>query len=399
MLRNIEKFIDELNRSLAEGTFVKMTLGNYKGAGDQLQKVQIRLLKTKKGLRLFFLYRGATRDTAKNYSFDEGVSLIRDLCGKDFFAGHLFTTKADLQLDVGLKGAARLHSARPRFTAVTIEAHDREKTTWIDPDAYYLRALGITTENGKIRDKQHDKWRQINKFIEILSGLVEKSALNGQPELSIVDMGSGKGYLTFAAYDHFRNTRGLNVSVTGIESRRDLVDLCGEIAEAGEFEGLRFVEGSITHSNLDSIDILIALHACNTATDDAIFKGIKAGAEIIVTAPCCHQEIRPQITPKTVMHDILKHGVMLERTAEIVTDAMRSLLLERSGYSVKMLEFVPLEHTPKNNMIIATRSHKPVNSLRYEEQIMYLKEFYEINEHRLERLLNESRLDDLAWKG
>jgi SAM-dependent methyltransferase len=385
-LENIEKFIHEFATSLAEETFVKMTLGNYKGADEHLQKLLLRLIETKRGRRLFFLYRYNTRDTAKNFDFKESEKILREILGKDFFAGHLFTTKNDFQLDVGKKGKSRLNVGKSTFkTRIPLE-HDREKRKQISPDAFYLRALGITTDRGEIRDKQQDKWKQINKFVETLGSLFDKSPLRDRTELNIVDMGSGKGYLTFATYDFFKNIRGLDVKVTGVDTKSELVGLCSDIARASEFEDLKFVHGYIGDFELKDVDILIALHACNTATDDAIFQGIAAKATLIVVAPCCHQEIRPQIKPPEMLANILKHGVMLEREAESITDGLRALLLERSGYSTKLFEFVSTEHTPKNNMIAGTRAGKKNENV--DAQIAAIKEFYGIREQRLERLLS-----------
>ncbi len=392
MLENTEKFIDAFADSLARETFVKMTLGNYKGEDEHLQKILFRLIRTKKGVRLFALYRGGTRDTVKNYAFDEGTDLIRSLLGTSFFSGHLFTTENDLQLEIGRKQNARLNVAKPTFKSKPPLDHDRAKKQQVDPGSYYLRALGITTDRGEIRDKQQDKWKQINKFIEILSSLYDKSPLKGRESLSIVDMGSGKGYLTFAAYDHFRNVRGLNVTVTGVDTKRELVDLCNEIAAAGDFDGLRFVHGRIDSFDIGDADVLIALHACNTATDDALFKGIAAGAALIVAAPCCHQELRPQIKSPAIFKDILKHGVMMERAAETLTDGLRSLLLERSGYATKLFEFVPTEHTPKNNMIVGTRLSSQPDQQRFDDEIRSVKQLFGIEEQRLEKLLSERQL-------
>jgi SAM-dependent methyltransferase len=387
MIENVEKFISEFARSLHEETFVKMTLGNYKGADEHLQKLLLRLIETRKGKRLFFLYRYDTRDTAKNFDFNESVKKLREMLGKDFFSGHLFTTENDFQLDIGKKDKSRLNVAKPTFKAKMPIEHDREKRKQIDPNNFYLRALGITTDRGEIRDKQQDKWKQINKFVETLGSLFDKSFLKDRKELNIVDMGSGKGYLTFATYDFFKNIRGIDVQVTGVDTKSELVGLCSDIARASEFENLKFVHGYIGDFKLENVDILIALHACNTATDDAIFQGIKAEADLIVVAPCCHQEIRPQIKPPEMLKNILKHGVMLEREAESITDGLRALLLEKSGYSTKLFEFVSTEHTPKNNMIVGTRQKKDAENEKLDEQIQSIKEFYGIKQQRLENLL------------
>ena len=386
-IENVEKFIAEFVRSLREETFVKMTLGNYKGVDEHLQKLLIRLIETRKGKRLFFLYRQDTRDTAKNYEFAEGAKIVSEYLSKDFFSGHLFTTENDFQIDIGKKGKSRLNTAKPTFKSTPKLEHDREKRVQVNPNAFYLKALGITTDAGEIRDKQHDKWRQINKFVETLANLFDKSELKDRKNLQIVDMGSGKGYLTFAAYDFFKNIRGLDVKITGVDGKSELVGLCNDIARASEFENLEFVHGSISDFEIENVDILIALHACNTATDDAIFKGIKAEADLIVVAPCCHQEIRPQITPPEMFSNVLKHGIILEREAESITDGLRSLLLEKSGYSTRIFEFIATEHTPKNNMIVGTRTAKTIESEKLDEQINSIKDFYGIKEQRLENLL------------
>ena len=390
MNENVDKFVDALEESLRSDTFIKLTLGNYKGADRHLQKIQARLVTTKKGARLYFLYRSDTRDTAKNYSFAEGAALVRELLGSDFFAAHLFTSESDLQLDIG-KRSSRLNPAKPTLRKQASLTHDRKKERPVDQDAFYLKALGITTDENKIRDRAQDKWRQINRYVEILGSTVDKSPLQDSPSIRIVDMGSGKGYLTFATYDYFRNVRGLDVTVTGVELRADLVERCNEIAKASEFDGLRFVQGGISETDVAGVDILIALHACNTATDDALYKGIKAGSTIIVAAPCCHQELRPHVSAPSSLIDVLKHGIMLERTAEFVTDALRSLLLERSGYSVKLLDFVPVEHTPKNLMIVGTRNPAVDRVAELDREITELMRFYSIKEQRLAALLEERK--------
>lgn len=422
MNTTIENFINELRKSLADSTFVKLTLGNYKGSEEHLQKIHVRLVETKKGERLFVQFRYDNRDTVKNFDFAEGVDTLRKYLGSGFRSGHLFTTESDFQLDIGKKNS-RLKAGKPTFKARLETKHDREKKYLIDPSAYYLKALGITTDSGEIRADQRDKWKQINKFVEILAGLYEKSSLKEKPSLKIVDMGSGKGYLTFAAYAYFANkltgaasVPGRNASVnecaghapdstlphgrvsartvtmTGVEQRLDLVNLCNQIAKAGGFDGLNFVHGSIADVDETEIDILIALHACDTATDDALYKGITANAEIIVAAPCCHQEIRKQIKPAELLSGILKHPIMLERTAETITDGIRSMLLESKGYATKMFEFVATEHTPKNNMLVATKQDRKVDRKEIYRQMDEIMSAFSIRDQRLFDLLSNQNL-------
>ena len=387
MIENIEKFVNAFTTSLDDKTFVKMTLGNYRGTDAHLQKLLIRLIETKKGSRLFFLYRQDTRDTAKNFDFAEGVAKVRKSLGADFFGGHLFTLENDFQLDIGKKGKSRLNVAKPTFKDKPEVTHNREKQILVDQNSFYLKALGITTDKGEIRDKQQDKWKQINKFVETLGSLIDKSPLADRTNLNIVDMGSGKGYLTFAAYDYFVNTRGIAVKITGVDTKAELISIDNDIARASEFENLQFVHGWIGDYQLADVDVLIALHACNTATDDAIFKGIQAEADLIVVAPCCHQEIRPQMRAPEFLSSIFRHGVMLEREAETITDGLRSLFLEKSGYSTKIFEFIATEHTPKNNMIVGMKTDKKIDVEKLNYQIKSIKKFYGISQQRLENLL------------
>ena len=390
MSENLDKFLDALRTSLENATFVKLTLGNYKGTDATLQKILVRLVTTKKGTRLYFLYRGPTRDTAKNYDFETGVTLIDEAFENGFNSAHLFTTQNDFQLELGKKGSRGFNTGKPTFAAAAPTEHNREKKTLISPDSFYLRALGITDDNGRVRDREQDKFRQVNKFVEVLASLIDKSELNGRPSLRIVDMGAGKGYLTFAAYDYLKNTRGIDVKITGVDTKPEMVEHGNGVAAAANFEGLKFELGSIADFDIGQADILIALHACNTATDDALFKGIQSKAELIIAAPCCHREIRPQIVPPEMFRDILKHGTMLERTAETITDGLRSLLLERSGYATKLFEFVPVEHTPKNNMLVGTRLKDQQPNARSEEQIRAVMDLYSIRDQRLLELLENN---------
>ncbi|HQU94272.1 MAG TPA: SAM-dependent methyltransferase [Pyrinomonadaceae bacterium] len=393
----IRQFIAELRQCLEAGSFVKLTLGNYKGDDESLQKITARPVKTKKGHRILFQYRSRTNDRVENFEAVEAVSKIEGYLISGFRTGHLFTTAKDFQLLIG-KRSAKLTAAKPSHSSVKIAPHDREKNYLVDRHAYYLKALGITTDSGQVRNEARDKWKQINKFVEILGRLYDSSDLKDKPNLNIVDMGSGKGYLTFATYEYFagRNASvnergdrpdGYSTTITGVESRPYLVELCNQIARAGGYDGLKFIPSNIAEFEADRIDILIALHACDTATDDALFKGITANASIIIAAPCCHHEIKAQMQVPELLAGILKHSVMHERTAETITDGLRSLLLEREGYKTKLFEFVSTEHTPKNNMLVAVKSSRPTDRAAIQSQIDAVKQEFGIKSQRLDSLL------------
>lgn len=387
MNETVEQYLAELQKTIDSGSFIKLTLSNYKGSEPHLQRITVRTIETKKGGRLFFQTKYDQRDIVKNHSFEKGMTLVRQHLNEGFRNAHLFSTSGDLQLDIG-KRNARLNRSRPTLTKAEKPTHDREKKYFVDQNAYFLKALGITTDTGQIRADQRDKWKQINKFVEVLDGLFRTSNLKDNSSIRFVDMGSGKGYLTFAANEHFSKRLGLDVKGLGVDTRADMIELCNSIAVAGEYSGLRFAQGSIDNTELDGTDILIALHACDTATDDALFKGITMNAAIIVASPCCHREIRKQLKAPDEWIDILKHAVLLERTAETITDGIRAQLLERSGYATKMFEFVPTEHTPKNNLIVATKRSNTESSRRFaDEQLLEFMQRYGIKNQRLADLL------------
>ncbi len=387
MNETVEQFLAELQKTIDSGSFIKMTLSNYKGSEPHLQRISVRTIETKKGERLFFQTKYDQRDIVKNHSFEEGVALVRQYLIEGFRNAHLFSTSGDLQLDIG-KRNSRLNKSRPTLSKIAAASHDREKKYFVDQNAYFLKALGITTDTGQIRSDQRDKWKQINKFVEVLDGLFRNSSLKNNASVRFVDMGSGKGYLTFAAYEHFSKRLGLDVRGLGVDVRTDMMELCNSIAVAGEYSGLRFAQGTIDTTQLEGTDILIVLHACDTATDDALFKGINMNAAIIVASPCCHRELRPQLTAPDEWKEILKHAVLLERTAETITDGVRAQLLERSGYATKMFEFVPTEHTPKNNLIVATkRSATELSRPFDDEKLLEFMRRYGVEHQRLAGLL------------
>ena len=280
-------------------------------------------------------------------------------------------------------------------------SHDKEKNRIIKPsNNHYLHALNITDAQGKVFKNAQDKYKQINQYIAILSSLIKE--LPEGTIKNVVDMGSGKGYLTFALYDYLHKNLNLNAKVTGVEFRQDLVTLCNGIAKEANFDQLNFIKGTIEDYKVNDINLLIALHACDTATDDAIFKGIKAGAELIVVAPCCHKQIRREIEKNKVKNDVsflTKYGIFLERQAEMVTDGIRALILEYYGYKTKVFEFISDAHTPKNVLVVGVKKStklgvlSPKSDVVSEEQKVILqkikdaKAYFGIDHHHLEKLL------------
>ena len=205
--------------------------------------------------------------------------------------------------------------------------------------------------------------------------------------MRVADFGSGKGYLTFAIHDYLRNTLNVEAEVTGVELREDMVSLCNAAAARLEHPGLVFTCGDVRSVAPSELDVMIALHACDIATDYAIHTGIRSGASIIMCSPCCHKQIRLQIQSPVLLKPMLQYGLHLGQQAEMVTDSLRALFLEACGYETKVFEFISLEHTNKNKMILAVKRAEPVDNAQLLDKIQALKEFYHITEHCLETLL------------
>jgi SAM-dependent methyltransferase len=385
----ISEFVSAFQASLAEGVFVKLSLDNYVGDEVALQRLYIRKALIQKQEKLSFTYRYATRDVVKNFSVVEGQLLLAGLLQEHFHGATLCTTQYDLRVERHNSGKVTLRKGKPTHAEVLPLEHDRQKKRLIAAQGKpYLQALGITDAAGNVHKNAQDKYRQINKYVEILGGLLAQ--LPKEKTASVLDMGCGKGYLTFALYDYMANTLGLTPRVTGVDMRADMVELCNSIARDCGFNGLQFAQGAIGQADTRGVTILIALHACDTATDDAIAQGIKAGAELIVVAPCCHKQIRQEMQAHKAQHPLgflLRHGIFAERQAEMVTDGLRALILESCGYSTKVFEFISDAHTPKNVMIVATRTASAAPNAAALEAIRSAKAFFGIHRHALEKAL------------
>ncbi len=376
----VTQFVNDIRQGLP-ADFIKLSLGHYTGSEPDLKKISVKKVILKRAEKLSFVYSYKTRDITKNYEIEQGLSLITDLLRDGFQTATLFTASFDLVLDKG-----KIRKAKPSHTDIPSEKHDREKHRLIGTDNKpYLHALGITDANGAVYKNAQDKYRQINKFVEIMDGLIKSFPALTAPR--IADMGSGKGYLTFALYDHWCNALNLTPHITGVEYRDDLVSLCNDIAKQSDFKSLSFIKGAIDDYDATGTNILIALHACDTATDDAIAKGIKAGSELIVVAPCCHKQIRREMEHAKQSNDLdflSKHGIFLEREAEMITDGLRGLILEYFGYTVKIFEFISDSHTPKNVLIVATKNKNRAENSKILEKIKQAKAYFGIAHHHLE---------------
>jgi Methyltransferase domain len=379
--------IEIFRKSIDNQSFIKATLSKNVGKVAVLKNIYLRLVSIKGEQKISFLYRYQTNDITQNFGFAESITLLEELIGNQFLNVDIFTTDNDFSILFNKKREPSLVVKKASLAAeAQPQTHDKVKHRIFRPSTpVYLQALDIANQEGQILKEGQKKFRQIDKYIEIVATTLQNNPLSSASP-HIVDMGAGKGYLTFALYDYLRHTRAQNITMTGIELRQNLVDFCNDLSRKAKFDQLDFLAQDIFDYQPTRIDMLIALHACDIATDIAIAKGIKAGAEIIVVAPCCHKQVRKAMQTTSAMAAITKFGIMEERQAELLTDGIRALLMEANGYQVKALEFVSIEHTPKNMMLIGVKKKANPTAL---QQVQDIKAQFGITEHYLERLLVE----------
>ncbi len=392
-MNDIEKFLNQLSEVIKNGSFTRLTLSKNKGDDPTLKSVTIRPVEIKDVAQLSFLYRHETRDITKNYEPKAALKIVENLLGETFKNAHLNSQTHESQLLFSKKNRPLFSTRKTTKTEAQNQSteHDRQKKRIIDPARPFLKELGVTNQNNEVLPSMSRKWKQINNFLELIDRAVKDSKLADKQELNIADFGAGKGYLTFAVHDHLSNALNRTANVTGIELRDSLVELCNKASKKLSLETLKFFQGDVRTYNPEALDIMIALHACDIATDIAIHTGIRTNAEIIMCAPCCHKEIRPQIEIPEVLKPILETGIHLGQEADMITDTLRALLLEANGYNAQIFEFIALEHTSKNKMILAVKRTQPNQAKQQKalEQVASLKAFYGIKTQYLEKLLSE----------
>lgn len=407
----LSSFLQLIEASLAQKSFVTLVLAKPRKSQTPLTpptqhqadavRLTVRAITLKGQPILCVVTSHATRDETQNHTVPDGFLRLREWLEHAFSHAHLLTTHEEIQLLTSKKGKRSLSRRKTSLAQVSqSSAHDRQKQRVIAQDRPWLTALGITDAQHQVVPAMSRKWKQINKFVEVFAGALDKANLPAARKVSVADFGSGKGYLTFAVHDFLTTTLERSVDVMGVDLRADMVDLCNAAARRLTLSGLRFEEGDVSRSVPAKLDVMIALHACDTATDHAIHVGVRAGASVILCSPCCHKQLRPQLMSPHPLRPLLQHGVHLGQQAEMLTDGLRAMLLEACGYETQVFEFVALEHTQKNKMILAVKRNvvletaggKTTDNAEMLSQVRELKSFYGIRDQCLETLLEASGL-------
>jgi hypothetical protein len=402
-----QRFLHLLQEAIAQDPSFKLVLANYQGGaadidaiGPDVQRLIGRPMPLRGQPHLSVVLRYATRDITQNWPMAEALAKVESwLVEGRFRNAHLHRGANEWQYAVSKKGKATLRggqhqgaaAAEAEASSAEASAHNRDKQRLIALDRPFLRELGVTDAQGQLVPAMSRKYKQINKFLEVFAAALTRSGLKDTPDLHVVDFGSGKGYLTFAIHD-WLSAQGFTPQVTGVELRDELVALCqGVIGRLG-LQGMGYEQGDVRDYHPARLDVMIALHACDTATDHAIHLGVRAGARIILCSPCCHKEVRPQLLSPHAMAPILQHGIHAGQQAEMLTDGLRAMLLDAAGYDTQVFEFISLEHTNKNKMILAVKREQATSASPVMQQVADIKALYGIRQQCLEELLRAGGL-------
>ncbi len=349
-----------------------------------------------------FLERGHLKFQKEEYRNDQvfhenidrttAVEYICTLLQEDHKQLDLQCGERSFNVLVSKKGVSSIREHREENIKKLELSHNRKKNYILDAGEPipFLVDLGVQTKEGKIVDKKYKKFRQINRFLEFIRDVLPnlKAAVTEGRPLRIIDFGCGKSYLTFAVYHYLTVMNGLDVEMTGLDLKKDVIRHCSLLAEKYGYENLHFSQGDIqSYEGEERVDMVITLHACDTATDYALGQAVRWGAKIILSVPCCQHELNRQIRNEK-MEPLLKYGILKERFSALLTDALRGNLLEQMGYEVQILEFIDLEHTPKNLLIRAVKTPGK-NYVDEKEKRRYKELCHEMNSHiTLEKLIS-----------
>jgi len=380
---------------LDESEFVRLTMkGIVRGPAAPWQKIVIRPVELRGRRQLQFSYFDAKQNISKNYYGPEARARLAEALDIPYSSILLQTTGEDIQIQLTKKGKPLVHRHR-RDDAAGAQApelaHNHAKALPIPagrPDAF-LQAIGIMNEHGQVRPQMQAKFAQVNEFLKLIEATGELERFERSP-IEVLDCGCGSSYLTFAAYHYLNDIRGIPARLVGVDTNADLIEKCAAQAARLEYADLCFQSTPIIGFQPERApDLVIALHACDTATDEAIAQAIRAESHMLVCAPCCHHDLNDQLGLDSggVFRPVLRHGILKQRMADILTDSFRALALRIMGYRTDVIEFVASEHTAKNLMIRAVKATRPGDP-QFVREYNQLKQFWGFTPY-IERLLGQ----------
>ena len=367
-MEKVEELLDKyLNEKL-----VQLIISNPR-TGAEAVKISLRPVLLKGKLIFQAGIQQEKKVFHKNMPLQEAAETI--LCWmKDYRQLEIFSEMGQVSVLVSKKGKVTIKERKASSCVKRGDlSHNRKKKYILDPaeKVDFLVDLGVQTREGNIVHAKYDKFRQINRFLEYIEDILQE--LPRDREVTILDFGCGKSYLTFAMYYYFRELKGYKVHIIGLDLKEDVISQCQKLAEKYGCQGLEFYVGDIaSYQGVLQVDMVVTLHACDTATDYALDKAVRWGAKVILSVPCCQHELNGQIKNE-LLGPVLQYGLIKERMAALFTDALRAQILESKGYEVQILEFIDMEHTPKNILIRAVKKGRAKSSEDYHRIMEFLQ--------------------------
>lgn len=362
---------------------------------DNPFKVNVNPIVIKKKLVYQFVYYVEKKVIHKNFSKQDAINEVMELL-HNFKQAQFYTDVCDYQVLLNKKEEAKIIKNKPSKSIDKLNlSHNIEKNYIIreGQPCDFLMYLGVMNNDGKVLAPKYDKFKQINRFLEIIDDEIHN--LDNNKIINIIDFGCGKSYLTFALYFYLNKIKGLDINIYGLDLKKDVIENCNKIAEELGYKKLKFFVGNIENFNtVDSVDMVVTLHACDIATDAALVKAYNWGAKLILSVPCCQHELFSQIKNDN-MNAMLKHGIIKERMSSLITDSLRVNVLEILGYSTQILEFIDMEHTPKNLLIRAVKNKKAYSDKKTILEYKAFKKFWSINPY-IEKALGEEFINKIG---
>ena len=368
-----------LRDSITRGELIRMIFSGKRRKSTPCNKVTLRPLQVSGKYVFQAEYTFDKKVTHENLAAKEAAALALRLVCENFKQVNIFTLSEDIQVLAAKPEKPRI-TTKPATKGMPTLEHNRQKKRLIPektPCDFLIR-LGVMAPDGTVIPKHYSKYRQINRYLEIVEDVFP--ALPSDRTLRIIDFGCGKAYLTFALYYYLRVLKGREVEIIGLDLKDDVIRFCSRIAADLRYEGLQFLRGDIADYTNDHADMVVTLHACDTATDYALINAVSWNTKVILSVPCCQHELFPQIRSE-IHQPMLKYGILKDRLTEYLTDGLRGLKLESRGYDVAMIEFTSLEHTARNIMVKAVKTGTPdsVKAKKAQQQYEALRDFYHVN--------------------
>ena len=384
-MENLKILLQDIftSQNLVEGILSSL---RQKDSND-FTKVIVRPVLLKNDLHYQFTYHYPKKVVHENLLPSEAEEKCTELFMLYFKQGTLQTTDMNYQILISKKEKVTILKKKAENNKIQL-SHNRKKQYLLEEGTPvpFLVELGVMNQEGRVLAKKYDKFKQINRFLEMIEDVTP--ALSKDSTLNIIDFGCGKSYLTFALYHYLKEVKGFEINVIGLDLKEDVICHCNALSEKLNFKNLHFRIGDISqYDEVQQVDMVVTLHACDTATDAALEKAVRWGAKVILSVPCCQHELFNQVHSETLT-PMLHHGIIKERFSALATDSMRAALLDILGYKAQILEFIDMEHTPKNLLIRAIKQTGTQDLSRQIRSYLSLKEFLHVEPY-LEKILQD----------